>query len=98
MHAETETSFLANLNRNIGIVHQVCHTYFRRDPVEREDLFQDIMYQLWKPPKRWRRFTTSATIDGSFASRWSGHHASSVSVALRLVSTKRSPIMRAAKV
>jgi RNA polymerase sigma factor (sigma-70 family) len=48
MHVETETSFLENLNQNIGIVHQVCHTYFRRDAVEREDVFQDIMYQLWK--------------------------------------------------
>jgi RNA polymerase sigma factor (sigma-70 family) len=48
MHAKTETSFLVNLNQNIGIVHQVCHTYFRRDAVEREDVFQDIMYQLWK--------------------------------------------------
>ena len=48
MHAEMETSFLANLNQNIGIVHQVCHTYFRRDAAEREDVFQDIMYQLWK--------------------------------------------------
>ena len=48
MHAETETSFLANVNQNIGIVHQICHTYFRHDAVEREDVFQDIMYQLWK--------------------------------------------------
>ena len=48
MHAETETSFLANLNQNIGIVHQICHAYFRRDVMEREDVFQDIMYQLWK--------------------------------------------------
>ena len=48
MQAETETSFLINLNQNIGIVHQVCHTYFRRDAMEREDVFQDIMYQLWK--------------------------------------------------
>ena len=48
MHAETETSFLTNLNQDIGIVHQVCHTYFRRDAVAREDVFQDIMYQLWK--------------------------------------------------
>jgi RNA polymerase sigma factor (sigma-70 family) len=48
MHAEPETSFLANLNQNIGIVHQVCHAYFRRDALEREDVFQDIMYQLWK--------------------------------------------------
>jgi RNA polymerase sigma-70 factor (ECF subfamily) len=48
MHAETETSFLANLNQNIGVVHQICHTYFRHDAVEREDVVQDIMYQLWK--------------------------------------------------
>ena len=48
MHAEPETSFLANLNQNIRIVHGVCHAYFPRDAVEREDVFQDIMYQLWK--------------------------------------------------
>jgi RNA polymerase sigma factor (sigma-70 family) len=54
MQAETETSFLANLNQNIGIVHQVCHTYFRRDAVEREDVFQDIMYQLWKSYPRFK--------------------------------------------
>src|SRR5260370_39861977 len=48
VHAEAETSFLANLDQNIRIVHRVCHTYFPRDAVEREDVFQDIMYQLWK--------------------------------------------------
>jgi RNA polymerase sigma-70 factor (ECF subfamily) len=54
MHAETETSFLANLNQNIGIVHRVCHTYFHHDPLQREDLFQDIMYQLWKSYPRFK--------------------------------------------
>jgi RNA polymerase sigma-70 factor (ECF subfamily) len=48
MHVESETSFLAHVNQNIGIVHRVCHTYFFRDATEREDVFQDIMYQLWK--------------------------------------------------
>ena len=48
MKAERETSFLTDLNRNIRIVHRVCRTYFYRDAVEREDVFQDIMYQLWK--------------------------------------------------
>jgi RNA polymerase sigma factor (sigma-70 family) len=48
MHAESEAAFLAEVNQNIGIVHRVCHTYFSRDTAEREDLFQDIMYQLWK--------------------------------------------------
>jgi RNA polymerase sigma factor (sigma-70 family) len=61
MHAEPETSFLANLNQNIRIVHQVCHAYFPRDALEREDLFQDIMYQLWKayPQFKWEsKFST----------------------------------------
>ena len=48
MPAEPEISFLANLDQNIRIVHRVCHTYFPRDAEEREDVFQDIMYQLWK--------------------------------------------------
>jgi RNA polymerase sigma-70 factor (ECF subfamily) len=61
MHAEQETSFLANLNQDIRIVHRVCHTYFPRDAVEREDVFQDIMYQLWKsyPQFKWEsKFST----------------------------------------
>ncbi|SRR6266702_7354758 len=48
MHAAAEKSFLENLNQNIGIVHRVCNAYFRRDAAEREDVFQEIMYQLWK--------------------------------------------------
>jgi len=61
MHAESETSFLANLNQNIGIVHQVCHTYFPRDALEREDLFQDIMYQLWKSYPKFKRESKFST-------------------------------------
>jgi len=48
MRAEWETAFLADVNQNIRIVHRVCHTYFPRDAMEREEVFQDIMYQLWK--------------------------------------------------
>lgn len=48
MHAQPEASFLADLNENIRIVHRVCHTYFPRDAMEREEVFQDVMYQLWK--------------------------------------------------
>ena len=61
MHPEPETSFLANLNQNIRIVHGVCHAYFPRNAVEREDVFQDIMYQLWKsyPQFKWEsKFST----------------------------------------
>lgn len=45
---EQDTSFLTQVNQNIGIVHRVCRTYLPHDPVEREDAFQDVMYQLWK--------------------------------------------------
>lgn len=48
MPAEWETAFLTDVNRDIRIVHRVCHTYFPRDAMEREEVFQDIMYQLWK--------------------------------------------------
>ena len=48
MRAEWETAFLTDVNRDIRIVHRVCHTYFPRDAVEREEVFQDILYQLWK--------------------------------------------------
>jgi len=37
MSAEWETSFLADVNQNIRIVHRVCHTYFPRDDMEREE-------------------------------------------------------------
>ncbi len=61
MRRELEASFLANLNQNIRIVHRVCHTYFPRDAMEREDVFQDVMYQLWKsyPQFKWEsKFST----------------------------------------
>ena len=48
MSADWETAFLTEVNQNIRIVHRVCHTYFPRDAMEREEVFQDIMYQLWK--------------------------------------------------
>ena len=48
MSADWETAFLTDVNQNIRIVHRVCHTYFPRDAMEREEVFQDIMYQLWK--------------------------------------------------
>ena len=54
MRAEWETAFLADVNQNIRIVHRVCHTYFPRDAMEREEVFQDIMYQLWKSYPRFK--------------------------------------------
>ena len=42
-----EDKFLEELNANIGIVHRVCRVY-ATDRDEREDLFQEIVFQLWR--------------------------------------------------
>jgi RNA polymerase sigma factor (sigma-70 family) len=43
-----DKTFLTDINQNIGIVHRVCRVYFAYDVAEREDVFQEILYQLWK--------------------------------------------------
>ncbi|HKG07736.1 MAG TPA: sigma factor [Pedobacter sp.] len=42
-----DQEFLSLIGTNQGIIHKVCRMY--RDGAEdREDLFQEITYQLWK--------------------------------------------------
>ncbi|MEO6167522.1 MAG: sigma-70 family RNA polymerase sigma factor [Chitinophagales bacterium] len=48
MNSSMHDQFLKDLNQNIGIVHRVCTTFFFNDWGEREDVLQEIMYQLWK--------------------------------------------------
>jgi RNA polymerase sigma-70 factor (ECF subfamily) len=48
MGTEQETAFLNDVNPNLGIVHSVCRAYVPRRAAEYDDVFQDIMYQLWK--------------------------------------------------
>lgn len=47
MKIDLEEKFLDDLNANIGIVHRICNIYFT-DRQERQDGFQEILYQLWK--------------------------------------------------
>ncbi|MES2455853.1 MAG: sigma-70 family RNA polymerase sigma factor [Bacteroidota bacterium] len=42
-----EQAFLILISANQGIIHKVCRLY-RDGPEDREDLFQEITYQLWK--------------------------------------------------
>jgi RNA polymerase sigma factor (sigma-70 family) len=42
--------FLGQINANIGIAHKVCNIYFR-DSADREDVMQEMMYQLWRSRK-----------------------------------------------
>jgi len=39
--------FLVLVNEHQGIIHKVCHLY-GDTPTERQDLFQEIVLQLWK--------------------------------------------------
>jgi RNA polymerase sigma factor (sigma-70 family) len=43
-----EDEFLHFLNENIGVVHRICGIYFPDRTEEREDLYQEILYQAWK--------------------------------------------------
>ena len=43
-------SFLEDINQNLGIAHKVCNIYFR-DSDERDDVMQEMMYQLWRSHK-----------------------------------------------
>lgn len=42
-----DSSFIQQINQSIGIAHKVCRIYFT-DPDERDDVLQEMMYQLWR--------------------------------------------------
>lgn len=47
INGDYKEEFLQHINGNTGIIHRVCNIYFNCSP-EREDVFQEILYQLWK--------------------------------------------------
>lgn len=47
MATNAEQEFLQLINQNQGIVRKVCHLYGRND-TDKEDLYQEIVIQLWK--------------------------------------------------
>ena len=44
---EQDAAFLALIKAHGGIIHKVCRLY-RDAPEDREDLYQEILFQLWK--------------------------------------------------
>lgn len=42
-----ETQFLQLINTHQAIIHKICRLY-RDSPQDREDLFQEIIFQLWR--------------------------------------------------
>ena len=47
MTETAEQEFLLLINQNQGIMRKVCHLYGRND-ADKEDLYQEIVIQLWK--------------------------------------------------
>ena len=47
MTETAEQEFLLLVNQNQGIIRKVCHLYGRND-ADKEDLYQEIVIQLWK--------------------------------------------------
>jgi RNA polymerase sigma factor (sigma-70 family) len=56
-----ETKFLDNINANLGIIYKVCNIYTDSKSEEREDLFQEILYQLWKSYPHFKGFSKFST-------------------------------------
>lgn len=50
-----ETQFLSLISEHQGIIHKICRLY-RDSREDREDLFQEITFQLWKsfPSFKWQ--------------------------------------------
>jgi RNA polymerase sigma-70 factor (ECF subfamily) len=55
-----EQPFLNMIREHQGIIHKVCRLY-RDRPEDREDLFQEITYQLWKAFPHYRGEAKAST-------------------------------------
>ncbi|WOK05699.1 sigma-70 family RNA polymerase sigma factor [Imperialibacter roseus] len=47
MSESVDSTFLQQINQNLGIAHKICLGYFQ-DAEDRADAFQEMMYQLWR--------------------------------------------------
>jgi len=50
MEDPVDDSFIQQVNRNLAIAHKISRVYFI-DPDDREDVVQEMMYQLWRSYK-----------------------------------------------
>lgn len=60
MEQAEQQAFLALIEQNKGIIFKICNSYCK-DRADREDLAQEIIYQLWKSGNRFNtdyKFTT----------------------------------------
>jgi RNA polymerase sigma factor (sigma-70 family) len=50
---EVRPPFMELLNGHQGVIHRICQAY-ATDHADRQDLFQDIVYQLWRSYPQYR--------------------------------------------
>jgi RNA polymerase sigma-70 factor (ECF subfamily) len=55
-----DETFLSLLNDHRALIHRICSAYAAGD-VDRQDLFQDIVYQLWRSYPKYRRESSPIT-------------------------------------
>ena len=51
---------MALLNAHLGVLHRISRTY-TTGTVDRQDLFQEIVYQLWRSYPSYRRESSPVT-------------------------------------
>lgn len=56
----SESEFLTMIQHNQGIIHKICRIY-RDSPEDREDLFQEVIFQLWRSYPSFSGGSKSAT-------------------------------------
>nr|PZN54282.1 MAG: RNA polymerase subunit sigma-24 [Bacteroidota bacterium] len=60
MKEALDQAFLSEVNQNLGIAHKVARLYFA-DPDERDDVIQEMMYQLWRSYPRFNKQSKFST-------------------------------------
>jgi RNA polymerase sigma-70 factor (ECF subfamily) len=60
MGRQQESGFLAMVQANRGIIYKICNAYCKNKS-DREDLVQEIIYQLWKSGKSFNEGQTFTT-------------------------------------
>jgi RNA polymerase sigma-70 factor, ECF subfamily len=50
---EVRPPFMELLNRHQGVIHRICRAY-ATDQADRQDLFQEVVYQLWRSYPEYR--------------------------------------------
>ena len=57
---DNKEEFVNLISEHRGIIHKVCNVYLDA-PEDRQDLFQDIIYQLWKSYPRFKGQSKAST-------------------------------------